>query len=223
MNFVTQKMSAPVVTLMATLLVLFVSAQAAQALITTTMDPEDNNSQVSELQAFLALDSSIYPEGIVTGYYGTLTTAAVERFQCVYDIICSGSPVTTGYGRVGPLTLAEIRVRQGGVSLPPVGIPSTGGDVNAPILNPPTVATTSVSALIAWTTNEAVRSRVMYATAWPFLFATAPSVADTTFDSTSAVQLLNLSPDTTYHYVRESIDAAGNVQYGIGTWFRTGN
>lgn len=34
---------------------------------------------VSELQRILAQDRAIYPEGLVTGYYGSLTVAALER------------------------------------------------------------------------------------------------------------------------------------------------
>lgn len=60
---------------------------------------------VAALQEVLKKDSAIYPDGSVTGYYGTLTVAAVQRFQVKYGI---GSSVTPGYGGVGPLTLAKI-------------------------------------------------------------------------------------------------------------------
>ncbi|TSC79708.1 MAG: Uncharacterized protein G01um101429_383 [Parcubacteria group bacterium Gr01-1014_29] len=64
----------------------------------------DTEEQVSELQKFLASDSSIYPEASVTGYFGPLTEQAVKRFQEKHSIVSSGSPDTTGYGVVGPLT-----------------------------------------------------------------------------------------------------------------------
>jgi len=50
----------------------------------------------------------IYPEALVTGYFGPATQRAVQRFQCKYDIICSGSPGTTGWGVVGPRTRVKI-------------------------------------------------------------------------------------------------------------------
>ncbi len=50
----------------------------------------------------------IYPEARVTGYFGPATQKAVRRFQCKYDIVCSGSPGTTGWGVVGPKTRAKI-------------------------------------------------------------------------------------------------------------------
>lgn len=74
----------------------------------TTLSPGSSGTNVSLLQRFLARDAAIYPEGQVTGYYGTLTTAAVQRFQAKYNLATSGTPATTGYGRVGPKTLEVI-------------------------------------------------------------------------------------------------------------------
>ena len=57
--------------------------------------------QVKCLQQFLAnLGSDIYPEKLITGYYGPLTMAAVQRYQALNGII------TTGY--FGPLTRAAV-------------------------------------------------------------------------------------------------------------------
>ena len=39
-----------------------------------------------------------------TGFYGSLTQAAVKKFQCAQNIVCSGGPATTGWGSVGPRT-----------------------------------------------------------------------------------------------------------------------
>lgn len=66
------------------------------------------NDQVSALQRFLAQDASIYPEGDITGYFGSLTQRAIERFQTRYGIVSSGTPHTTGYGSVGVRTRAMI-------------------------------------------------------------------------------------------------------------------
>jgi hypothetical protein len=57
------------------------------------------SEQVKCLQQFLAnLENDVYPEKLVTGYYGPLTLAAVQRYQAFKGII------TTGY--FGPLTRA---------------------------------------------------------------------------------------------------------------------
>jgi peptidoglycan hydrolase-like protein with peptidoglycan-binding domain len=57
--------------------------------------------QVSILQALLALDPSIYPEGRVTGYFGKLTADAVKRFQKKHGIDQAGN--------VGPKTLKKLQ------------------------------------------------------------------------------------------------------------------
>ena len=67
-----------------------------------------SSPQVTLLQQFFAKNSAIYPEALVTGYYGTLTEAAVKKFQAKYGIVSSGSPSTTGYGLVGPKTREKL-------------------------------------------------------------------------------------------------------------------
>ena len=58
------------------------------------------SDEVKCLQQFLAnLGKEIYPEGLITGYYGPLTQTAVKRYQAMKGII------TTGY--FGPLTRAQ--------------------------------------------------------------------------------------------------------------------
>lgn len=63
------------------------------------------SSDVKSLQEILAQDKSIYPEGIISGYFGKLTQKAVERFQEKYGI---ANPGIIGYGEVGPHTRAKL-------------------------------------------------------------------------------------------------------------------
>ncbi len=79
---------------------------------------------VTRLQQFLAQDRNIYPEGMVTGYYGSLTENAVRRWQIAYNIVSSGTPGTTGFGQVGPRTAAAMSLQcstGGGGGNPAVG------------------------------------------------------------------------------------------------------
>ena len=61
--------------------------------------------QVEALQQFLAQDKTIYPEGLITGYFGPLTERAVQRFQERYGVAKEGDE---GYGFFGPKTRAKM-------------------------------------------------------------------------------------------------------------------
>ncbi|TSC68523.1 MAG: hypothetical protein G01um101456_610 [Parcubacteria group bacterium Gr01-1014_56] len=65
------------------------------------------SSDVSRLQQLLATDSEIYPEAIVSGYFGQKTKEAVQRFQLKYKVVSSSSGA--GYGVVGPKTRAALQ------------------------------------------------------------------------------------------------------------------
>ena len=81
--------------------------------IVPTLGPGASGAGVSQLQTFLASNPAWYPQGLITGYYGSLTTAAVQAFQSAQGIVSSGSPSTTGYGQVGPRTAAAIQAQCG--------------------------------------------------------------------------------------------------------------
>lgn len=55
---------------------------------------------VKLLQQILATDPDIYPEGLTTGYFGSLTEKAVKKFQAKFGIDQAG--------RVGPQTLTRL-------------------------------------------------------------------------------------------------------------------
>ena len=64
-----------------------------------------HDPDVARLQAFLAKNSAIYPEGDVTGYFGDTTLSAVQRFQLKYHLAHDGDSF---YGFVGPQTGAKL-------------------------------------------------------------------------------------------------------------------
>ncbi len=66
----------------------------------------DTNGEVTRLQQILAKDPSVYPEGKVTGYFGTATLAAVKRFQVQQKVTTASS---ASYGLVGPATKAALQ------------------------------------------------------------------------------------------------------------------
>ena len=61
------------------------------------------NSTVQELQRDL-ITLGFLAQRNDTGFYGSLTEAAVKQFQCKNNIVCSGTPRSTGWGLAGPKT-----------------------------------------------------------------------------------------------------------------------
>lgn len=68
-----------------------------------------SGDDVKALQAILAADTSIYPEGMITGFYGKLTSKAVKNFQKKYGIEM--------LGLVGPKTLKKLNEEADKLSL----------------------------------------------------------------------------------------------------------
>lgn len=64
--------------------------------LTRTLVRGASGADVEELQKLLASDSEIYPEGLITGFFGPLTEAAIRRFQERFGI--------EQVGTVGPIT-----------------------------------------------------------------------------------------------------------------------
>lgn len=86
---------------------------------------------VKFLQAFLAGDASIYPEGIISGFFGSLTKAAVIRFQ-------KREHITPAVGYVGIKTKSRISlliqpvIPSPASTSPATSTPSTGEVSSAP-------------------------------------------------------------------------------------------
>ena len=165
----------------------------------------------------------------MTGYYGQLTKAGVERFQAEQGIVSSGTPATTGYGRVGPKTRYALNVKLAG------GVTPTG-DVYAPYITSVDVTTGSAGAAVTWTADEASYGKVYYSTS-PIrlsnifdvtgVFSGEPIVSGAlaeydNFASLAHTSNINgLAPNTTYYYVVVVYDAAKNVSISLPAYFRT--
>ena len=81
---------------------------AQKTIFTQFLKRGSSGAQVSALQQFLKADSVIYPEAVVSGYFGPATERAVQRFQKKYGIVTNGTPATTGYGTVGAKTRLKL-------------------------------------------------------------------------------------------------------------------
>ncbi len=82
--------------------------------ITKTLKRGDTGDEVRKLQELLKSDPEIYPEGLVTGYFGPLTERAVRRFQEKHSQdILSPLGLSGGTGIVGENTIAKLNTLAG--------------------------------------------------------------------------------------------------------------
>lgn len=88
-----------------------ITPSASAAIFLKNLSFGMSSEDVRRLQTLLASDKDVYPEGTISGYYGSLTQKAVERFQVKYDVVASGG---IGYGNVGPKTRAKLQEVFGG-------------------------------------------------------------------------------------------------------------
>jgi peptidoglycan hydrolase-like protein with peptidoglycan-binding domain len=176
-------------------------------------------NDVSSLQTFLGTDSTIYPQGLVTGYFGGLTKSAVSNFQAR-----NGIPTA---GRVGPQTLPVINAQMangmnnGGVI--------TGGRA-ASIYNINVAVNRNVPT-ISWTTDELTKGVVYYSSSPLSAYerensvdiSSASIMTDTNFRSSQSIAIPNLASNTTYYYMLYTTDQDGNVSVTTQQTFQTSN
>ena len=189
---------------------------ASAAELSRQLEVGMSGADVSALQTFLAQDSTIYPQGLVTGYFGVLTSAAVSNFQSRNGI--------DNVGRVGPITLAKLNSQMvGGV------VGNTGADVYAPTITNVAVSRSGNTATISWYTAEAARGKVHYSPS-PLTVYEYPHTVDVSgltamtdgmVRNTQSVVIGGLMASTTYHYLIHASDAAGNVSITLPTTFQS--
>jgi len=77
--------------------------------LNTNLRYSNSSDDVKLLQTWLSKDPEVYPEGIVSGYFGSLTETAVLRFQEKYaDEILKPLGLDKGTGFVGSSTRAKL-------------------------------------------------------------------------------------------------------------------
>lgn len=63
--------------LMAIVFVSFLGVQSAHALITNKLTLGSTGSEVTQLQTYLTASPNLYPAGLITGHFGSLTLPSV--------------------------------------------------------------------------------------------------------------------------------------------------
>ena len=116
------KYKSPILLVVAALLFFGTMLADAQAdfVFVKTLRKGSSGTEIRKLQEVLAAMPDIYPEKLITGYFGVLTRQAVQRFQSKYGIVSSGDENTTGYGQVGPKTRKKLNEFMAG---PQAGLP----------------------------------------------------------------------------------------------------
>jgi hypothetical protein len=97
--------------------------------VVRTLHKGSRGADVAALQSFLARDPSIYPSGLVTGYFGSLTTSAVGRWQLKNGIVPGSA-----YGIAGPLTRAAIK-KSCSVPSNAASVQASSSSGNTPVTN----------------------------------------------------------------------------------------
>jgi peptidoglycan hydrolase-like protein with peptidoglycan-binding domain len=202
-----------VIAITAIVFVSFVGIHSAHAMISSQLDLGSTGSDVTELQTYLSSSPNLYPAKLVTGFFGPLTQAGVQMFQTEQNIVSSGSPETTGYGRVGPMTILRLNALNGASQ------PLTSNQ--APIISVITVNSGQTSATLSWITSSQTRGQVFYDTAsLIYNEATGPQqqpyvsgawVYENSASFSHTITLVNLRANTTYHFLVRSTDVQGNM------------
>lgn len=203
-------------TLVLTLALLPVFSSAA--VLTRQLQLGMSGADVSALQAFLAQDRTIYPQGLVTGYFGSLTRSAVANFQARNGI--------ASVGRVGPQTMAFINsiwLNGGGTSVSPQAV-----------IGPLSLTTSNNQVSMSWNTSVGTTAAVYYSTT-PLTLTEATDFTPFTITGGSNVVLnsdlrtshsgtiTGLNPNTTYYYVVYVKDSMGNENITLPATFVTSN
>ena len=95
-----------------------------------SLAPGQKDDEVKRLQQLLSQDKEVYPEGLTTGFYGTLTANAVRKFQLKHGIIKNAND--SGNGLVGPKTKAKLNELFGQAPAAPATPATPAAPVQAP-------------------------------------------------------------------------------------------
>ena len=148
-----------------------------------------SGDDVKALQSFLANDKVIYPEARITGFYGKLTVAAVQKFQKKYGIEVLGG--------VGPQTMSKLNEL--------MSAQKTGlwfSDV--------TSKPTPNGVAITWKTSAPAASKIWFGAPSPLNLSMNP-LTTVNFSAGHSASFSGLATSTEYYYVLYGADEKGNT------------
>ncbi len=181
------------------------------ATFNTYLHSGSRGAEVSALQTYLAQDTTLYPQGLVTGYFGAMTKSAVIRFQAKNGLVADGL--------VGAATRAAL---------------NNGGSVivgDAPQIYNTSVSVSRNSVNVMWNTNINSSGMVYFGTIPLTLGEHENSVdisgytamTDNNLRTSQNVLVQNLLPNTTYYYTAYVTGDNGIVSMTWPKTFTTSN
>lgn len=103
--------------------------------------------EVKNLQLILN-ELGYYPDAIFSGYFGSLSQAAVQKFQAARGVVSSGSPESTGYGFVGPATRRALNAIISGAETPGIVSSTPSGNSSGGTGSGSTVTSSGVTSAV---------------------------------------------------------------------------
>lgn len=204
--------------ILSTLVVVAVPSITNAYTLNRQLDLKATGDDVSAVQTYLAKDSSLYPQGLVTGYFGSMTASAVSKYQTRngFDAV----------GRVGPLTLASLNRAMSGAG----NIQIVSGMASPEIYNT-SVNTSRNGVNVSWVTDQSAEGLVFYSTSPLQATESLSSVnvsgsmmaSDRIFRNSQLVSIANLLPNTTYYYMIYVANQNGRVSVTWPATFQTTN
>lgn len=191
------------------------SAQTyAQVSSSSTLKVGSKGAGVTALQQFLASNHDLYPGALVTGYFGSMTKAAVVQFQLAYGLAADGIAGAMTKNKMNSLISA-----------------GRGLDLYAPSISNLSVGIAGKNATVAFNTSEPAMASAFYDTnvisiadsgvAFGPVAISGAQVLDNTFTASKQMYLNNLSGNTNYNYAVRVTDASGNISLSWPSVFQT--
>ncbi len=201
--------------LLATITLMSTPSVARAEALTRSLHIGMSGADVKTVQQFLAQDTSLYPQGKVTGYFGFLTKSAVSNFQTRNGLGADG------YIGQNTRPVMNAQIAQG------MNVTTN----SAPTISNHNVTPTMNGATVNWNTDEQSKGVVYYSTTPLSTYEYENSVTvsgmtamtDSNFRTTQNVWIQNLQANTTYYYMIYTTDQSGNVNVTVPGTFRTSN
>jgi peptidoglycan hydrolase-like protein with peptidoglycan-binding domain len=169
-------------------------------------------AEVTALQEQLKDLPGVYPEGFVTGYFGTLTEKAIKRLQAQNSL--------EQVGFVGPKTRELLLKLSKEAKINDLSSSKTVYEV--PMVN--VVESSSSGATngyVFWTTNKMTTSDLWYGTVSPLDTTSAVKVSDSSMSFSHSHNLSGLATSTSYYYIIKVTDEKGNSATTTEKTFKT--